>query len=77
MVKTSPSAAVCTASVSPAVYLLSEMPELQKDYYPALLDEALEPGEGQGSAHRDGARWMLSSLTALEVCREGSSSGVT
>lgn len=76
-VKTSPSITVCTASVSPAVYLLSETPELEKDYYAALLDEALKPGEGQGSAYREGARWMLSSPAALEVCREGASSGVT
>lgn len=77
MVKTSPSIAACTASTSPAVDLLSETPELEKDYCPALLDEALKPGEGQGSAYRDGARWMLSSPTALEVCQEGASSGVT
>lgn len=76
-VKTSPSIAVCTASLSPAVYLLSERPELEKDYYPALLDEALKPREGQGCAYRDGARWMLSSPTAPEVCREGASPGVT
>lgn len=77
MVKTSPSIAVCTPSTSPAVYLLSETPELEKDYYPALLDEAQKPREGQGSAHRDGARWMLSPPAALEVCRAGASSGVT
>lgn len=76
-VKTSPSIAVCTVSLSPAVYLLSERPELEKDYYPALLDEALKPREGQGCAYRDGARWMLSSPTAPEVCREGASPGVT
>lgn len=77
MVKTSPSIAVCTASLSPAVCLLSETPELEKDYYPALLDEALKPREGQGSAYRDRARWMLSSPAALEVHGEGASSGVT
>lgn len=77
MVKTSPSIAVCTASISSAVDLLSEAPELEQDNNPAPLDEALKPREGQGSAYRDGARWMLSSPTALEVCQEGASSGVT
>ena len=77
MVETSSSIAGCTANFDPIVYLLSKKTALEKDYYPALLDEGLKPREGQGPAYRDRPRWMLSSFATLEVCQEDASSALT
>jgi len=77
MAETSSSAAVCFANFDPIAYLLSKKTGLEKDYYPALLDEGLKPREGQGPAYRDRSRWILHSFAALEVCQEEASSGLT
>ena len=77
MVETSSSISVCTANFDQIVYLLSKKTGLEKDYYPALLDEGLKPREGQGAAYRDRSRWMLSSFATLEVYQEEASSGLT